>query len=63
MMSWPYSPRMRMRPSWAGVADAQGRVDRGCSLAGGQSDRSGTMPLPGVDDHQPTAARVGEHLL
>jgi hypothetical protein len=43
MMSWPYSPRTRMRPLGPGAPMLFVGSPR-LSLAGGQSDRSGTWP-------------------
>ena len=43
MMSWPYSPRIRMRPLGPGSPMRRLGSPR-LSLAGGQSDRSGTWP-------------------
>ena len=43
MMSWPYSPRIRMRPLGPGAPIRRLGSPR-LSFAGGQSDRSGTCP-------------------
>ncbi len=43
MMSWPYSPRTRMRPIGPRSPIPVGSLPR-ASLAGGQSDRSGRWP-------------------
>ena len=62
MMSWPYSPRIRMRPLGPGAPMRRLGSPR-LSLAGGQSDRSGTCPSRVWITVRPTARAVVQHLL
>ena len=62
MMSWPYSPRIRIRPYGPGSPIRSDGLPRR-SLAGGQVGQVGQVALPGVDDQHPGRAGGGEQLL
>ena len=62
MMSWPYSPRIRMRPLGPGAPMRRLGSPR-LSLAGGQSDRSGTCPSRVWITVRPTARAVSSTFL
>src|ERR1700685_936210 len=57
MMSWPGSPRTRMRPIGPGAPMRVAGSPRS-TLWGRASVRSGRGPSPGVDDQHPDAPRA-----